>query len=318
MSEKCLISIIVPIYNVEKYLDRCVESIVNQSYKNLEIILVDDGSPDNCPKMCDEWAKKDKRIRVIHKENGGVSSARNIGISQSSGDYVTFCDGDDIYTDKFSFVIENYVVNDKETQIFSCGITKNGKDISCFTEKSINCKKFEDFLYFVKNDVTICCVAKIIRRDFLLGVNGYFPCGIKSEDFAWCHRLNLHCTRQKLIPISYYIYNDNPYSVTHIFNSRGFYDQLENYERVYRNVQEFEFTEKQKKRLLRYLMFPYLLMFRQVRFARQEDRLKIRKKMIEYRHLLFRPYGLKYNIYYVYVRLFKLCRFGFIICEKVA
>ena len=71
-----VVSIIVPVYKVEQYLDRCVQSIVNQTYKNLEIILVDDGSPDNCPAMCDDWAAKDSRIRVIHKENGGLSSAR--------------------------------------------------------------------------------------------------------------------------------------------------------------------------------------------------------------------------------------------------
>lgn len=77
MNQPELISIIVPVYKVEKYLDKCVESIVEQTYKNLEIILVDDGSPDNCPAMCDEWAQKDSRIKVIHKENGGLSSARN-------------------------------------------------------------------------------------------------------------------------------------------------------------------------------------------------------------------------------------------------
>ena len=71
-----LISVIVPVYKAEKYLDKCVESIVNQTYKNLEIILVDDGSPDNCPEMCDEWAERDSRIRVIHKDNSGVLSAR--------------------------------------------------------------------------------------------------------------------------------------------------------------------------------------------------------------------------------------------------
>lgn len=93
--EKKLISIIIPVFNVEKYLNRCVESIVKQTYKNLEIILVDDGSPDNSPKLCDEWARKDSRIKVIHKENGGVSSARNVGIQNALGDYIAFVDSDD-------------------------------------------------------------------------------------------------------------------------------------------------------------------------------------------------------------------------------
>ncbi|MDD6264985.1 MAG: glycosyltransferase family 2 protein [Clostridia bacterium] len=90
-----LVSIIVPIYKVEEYLDECVESIVNQTYSDIEIILVDDGSPDKCPRLCDEWAKKDDRIKVIHKENGGVSSARNAGINIAKGEWIWFVDSDD-------------------------------------------------------------------------------------------------------------------------------------------------------------------------------------------------------------------------------
>ena len=93
MSEK--VSVIIPVYKVEKYLNRCVESVVNQTYSNLEIILVDDGSPDNCPQMCDEWAVKDERIKVIHKENAGVGIARNSGMKMATGDYLMFVDSDD-------------------------------------------------------------------------------------------------------------------------------------------------------------------------------------------------------------------------------
>ncbi len=99
MSNPDLISVIVPVYMTEKYLDRCVESIVNQTYKNLEIILVDDGSPDNCPEMCDKWAEKDSRIKVIHKENDGLANARNSGIDMFCGDYVMFADSDDYLQD---------------------------------------------------------------------------------------------------------------------------------------------------------------------------------------------------------------------------
>lgn len=94
MQEK-LVTVVVPVYKVEKYLDCCVESIVNQTYKNLEIILVDDGSPDACPKICDEWAKRDSRIRVIHKENQGLGMARNTGIDHAEGEYICFFDSDD-------------------------------------------------------------------------------------------------------------------------------------------------------------------------------------------------------------------------------
>lgn len=90
-----LISVIVPIYKVEDYMDESVESIINQTYKNIEIILVDDGSPDKCPQKCDEWVSRDNRIRVIHKKNGGLSSARNVGVENAKGEYISFIDSDD-------------------------------------------------------------------------------------------------------------------------------------------------------------------------------------------------------------------------------
>ena len=98
---KDLITIVVPVYKVEQYLDKCVNSIINQTYKNLEIILVDDGSPDNCGKMCDEYAKNDNRIVVIHKENGGLSDARNAGIEIAKGKYISFIDSDDYVTEDY-------------------------------------------------------------------------------------------------------------------------------------------------------------------------------------------------------------------------
>lgn len=90
-----LVSVVIPVYKTEKYLDRCVESIINQTYKNLEIILVDDGSPDDCPRLCDQWASRDGRIKVIHKVNEGLGRARNSGIDQATGDYICFVDSDD-------------------------------------------------------------------------------------------------------------------------------------------------------------------------------------------------------------------------------
>ncbi|OUQ56650.1 hypothetical protein B5E58_10520 [Tyzzerella sp. An114] len=105
--EEYKISVIVPVYKVEEYLNKCVDSIINQTYKNLEIILVDDGSPDSCGKICDEYAKKDSRIKVIHKENGGVSSARNAGLDVATGDYIGFVDSDDwIEPNMYEFLIK--------------------------------------------------------------------------------------------------------------------------------------------------------------------------------------------------------------------
>ena len=106
------ISVIIPVYGVEKYLDRCVESVIKQSYTNLEIILVDDGSPDNCPKMCEDWALRDARIRTVHRENGGQSCARNTGLSLATGDYITFIDSDDwIVYDTYEYCLNLMTVH---------------------------------------------------------------------------------------------------------------------------------------------------------------------------------------------------------------
>lgn len=115
-----LISVIVPVYKVEKYLDRCVQSIAAQTYQNLEIILVDDGSPDNCGAMCDGWAEKDGRIRVIHKENGGGAQARNAGLDLASGDYIAFVDSDDYILPKM-YASLMYVTHQSGCDIAECG-----------------------------------------------------------------------------------------------------------------------------------------------------------------------------------------------------
>lgn len=121
MYSEPLISVIVPVYKVEKYLNRCVQSIINQTYQNLEIILVDDGSPDNCPAMCDAWAAKDNRVKVIHKKNGGLSDARNAGMAIASGELMGFVDSDDWITpDMYQHLHDLMEVGNSD--IAACGV----------------------------------------------------------------------------------------------------------------------------------------------------------------------------------------------------
>lgn len=118
MEEK--ISVVIPVYKVEPYLDRCIQSVVEQTYTNLEIILVDDGSPDHCPAMCDAWSKRDNRIKVIHKENGGLSDARNAGLAIATGQYISFIDSDDwISLDMFEVLVG--MLRETDAQIVECG-----------------------------------------------------------------------------------------------------------------------------------------------------------------------------------------------------
>ena len=119
--EKDLISVIVPVYKVEKYLEKCIESVLKQTYTNLQIILVDDGSPDNCGKICDEYAKKDSRIEVIHKINGGLSDARNVGINRANGRYIGFVDSDDyIKEDMYEKLIN--LIKEYDADISICNL----------------------------------------------------------------------------------------------------------------------------------------------------------------------------------------------------
>lgn len=185
--EKGKISVVVPIYNVEKYLIDCVESIINQTYLDLEIILVDDGSPDNCGKICDELAKKDHRIKVIHKANGGLSDARNAGIDVATGEFIMFIDSDDlmelnaceklvteITNRNAQMVIGNYIyVNDDGTpwskEVFSKEKYKNFK---------LSIKDYRDS-FFVMNSAVW---NKIYRLDFIKENNMKFIVGIPGED----------------------------------------------------------------------------------------------------------------------------------------
>ena len=151
MNSQPKISVIVPVYKTEGLLDRCVESIVGQTYKNLEIILVDDGSPDNCPAMCDEWAEKDSRIRVIHKENGGVSSARKAALDIATGDYIGFVDSDDwIEPEMYSSLIQKISESGKNIALcsyYAVEISGERYECRCVVDKEVLDK--DDYFRFI-------------------------------------------------------------------------------------------------------------------------------------------------------------------------
>ena len=164
---KELVTIIVPVYNVEKYLNKCIESIIRQSYKNLEIIFVDDGSTDDSGQILDKYAKKDDRIVVIHKENGGVSSARNTGLNCAKGDYICFCDADDYLIDDYvEYLLNMILLNDADISL-----TKNM--FSNFDNKQIENDKQE--IYSGENtaidimlyNIPIGVYCKMFKKEFL-------------------------------------------------------------------------------------------------------------------------------------------------------
>ena len=164
-----LVSVIVPIYNMEKYLRKCVDSIINQTYHNLEIILVDDGSPDQCPQICDEYAEKDSRIVVIHKKNGGLSSARNAALDVCQGDYIGFIDSDDyIEPNMYENLLEAIITEDGA--IGATGVAVESE--SGITKYVVNADnvdeskgQYVESLLLHKGDVSVC--SKLFHREII-------------------------------------------------------------------------------------------------------------------------------------------------------
>lgn len=235
--KETLISVIVPIYNVEKYIDRCLDSIVNQTYKNLEIILVDDGSPDNCPAICDIWAKKDKRIKVIHKSNEGLAMARNSGLDVASGEYVIFCDSDDRVALEMYEKLFWATENGKYDVVYSGFNVKqdNGKWIKCndFSKTRIFDAKVKEELaasFIGETSLTdghrfvMSCNVALYRRSLLekYHIRQISERKVVSEDLLFQLQVALHIERVKFIPECYYYYYSNSGSLTHSFKESKF------------------------------------------------------------------------------------------------
>lgn len=190
MEKRPLISVIVPVYKVEPYLDRCVQSIVDQTWKNLEIILVDDGSPDGCARMCDEWARRDARIRVIHKENGGLSDARNAGMAAATGEYIGFVDSDDwIEPDMYRLLYEQ--MERTGSDIAACGIQMDWEDGTPprqLTKVGSCVLEAEDAMRAVIEESWIKAPVwyKLYRTELVRGIP--FPVGKCHEDVFWTYQ----------------------------------------------------------------------------------------------------------------------------------
>lgn len=224
----CTISVIVPVYNSEKYLKRCIDSILNQTYKAIELILVDDGSPDNCGKICDEYAKKDKRVRVIHKTNAGVSAARNSGLEIALGNYATFVDSDDyIEPEMYSNMMEK--VHQYNCDVVMCDCIKDFTDHSeiythdiraGFYDKEQLVNEYYPHLLMMENveyPATISNCLILFNRNKLGNLR--YVVGVRySEDLLFGAQLvyntdSFYYMKEQ----AYYHYYMNPTSATHKF-----------------------------------------------------------------------------------------------------
>lgn len=210
-----LISVIVPIYSVEDYLEKCVNSIINQTYKNLEIILVDDGSPDKCPEMCDDFAKRDSRIKVIHKKNGGLSDARNVGIDCARGEYFVFVDSDDWVE---STMIEHLlsICKKYDVKLASCArYISDGNSINTVVfSVSERAYSAEEALNEILSGKAIDVAAwdKIYSRDLFEDIR--FPVGENNEDIAVFYKIVDRAGKVAHCGTAEYYYRNRPGSIT--------------------------------------------------------------------------------------------------------
>lgn len=204
-----LISIIVPVYGVEKYLNKCVESLINQKNVEIEIILVDDGSPDKCPEICDLWAKKDQRIKVIHKENGGLSDARNAGLKIAKGQYIAFVDSDDwIDYSLYHTLLET--LKRTKSDIASCKIEKvwENKEIPFIENNSCEYKLYDSEKALTElitdGDVQQVVWNKLYRRNVLSDI--LFEVGKYNEDEFWTYQVLGNANRIVVVDYVGYYY----------------------------------------------------------------------------------------------------------------
>lgn len=222
-----LISVVVPVYNVEKYIDRCMRSILNQTYRNIEVLLIDDGSPDKCPQICDDYAAKDNRIKVIHKQNGGLASARNNGVLNASGDYICFVDSDDwIDTNTFEYGIQLIMKEPQKVDIVQYGIelALNENHKNKRTKERITKYEGKEILNHLmimstKTDSYFSVCRCLFRADLLKKES--FPEGRINEDIAYKYRVfsKASILIDSTLP-KYYYFQNNGSITTEGFKSR--------------------------------------------------------------------------------------------------
>lgn len=261
MKNEPVFSIIVPIYKVEEYLDRCIQSLIRQTFTDIEIILVDDGSPDNCPIFCDEYAKQDSRIKVIHKENGGLSDARNTGLDVAKGDYVIFVDSDDFIEIDTCEKFFCYTGKEYDILIGDAIVEGGVYDLSHIElDKPIN-----GALYYktalLKQKMPIVAWMNVYRREFLIENNLKFKYGILHEDVEFTPRVFLAARAVVYTKNFFYHYMIRDNSITRKKDQRknavDLYSTCCEHESRFRNIEDIELQEL----LLDSLVKSYLSLF---------------------------------------------------------
>ena len=255
--EKALISIIIPVYKVEKYLEKCIQSVINQTYENLQIILVDDGSPDNCGKICDEYAKKDHRIEVIHKSNGGLSDARNKGLEIAKGEYIGFVDSDDyIEADMYEVLYNLLKQYNADVSICNFYTVSQGKISIKNADNGINEYNRIEILKEILLDKNIQSYAwnKLYKKELFDEIK--YPVGKKYEDIGTTFYLLEKCNKVVVTGKPEYYYINRQDSIVNNVTETTITDYIElimqRYDYIEENIKELSsYNKDYLKRILK-------------------------------------------------------------------
>ena len=229
-----MFSIVVPIFKAEKYLVECIDSILGQTYRDFEIILVDDGSPDRCPSICDEYASVDSRIKVIHQKNAGQAAARNTGVGISRGDYLLFLDSDDYYSSNTVFEQLQQKVGASSADVILFGYKKLyesdgsfGADVDNFPELSVETSPANVIKSLLQSDIYDGCAwTKAIKRSLIVDNAISFRPGMISEDSDWYLNVMTHARSYECIKEAFVVYRQHADSVSHNIKLKALEDNL--------------------------------------------------------------------------------------------
>lgn len=324
------ISIIVPIYNVEKFLDRCVQSLRNQTLQDIEIILIDDQSPDNCPKMCDEYAEQDSRIRVIHKKNGGLGYARNSGMEIATGEYVAFVDSDDyvdldMFESMYAMALKynaDFVRVDNYKERLD-GTIVNKDYVPPMREGYYNQTELREKLLFTQlgmnpsDDGTkyvSCSVWRnIYRKEIIdrLGLRFVSERELISEDIPFNMEFMMNCERAAVINEKFYHYIVNEKSLTQTYRADRFERELILYHELINRAQKLRIYDQCKIRLERHLLSRARMCIRNEFLANPDKKKAFRmvKKILETKEMKeifftyqYKSLPLKYKIVFFFMK----------------
>lgn len=274
-----MLSVIIPVYKVEKYLSRCVDSVLSQTFKDFELILVDDGSPDNCPKLCDDYAKKDSRVKVIHKQNGGLSSARNAGLEICTGDYIFFIDSDDFLTDEN--VLSDFVNKaEAENSDFVYALMNRATDTKL--SELTCCRRFikDDRLFFLSNPYFFSACNKLYKHTLLQFIQ--FVPGRVNEDVDVIPLV--FCNAKKVLRLNRATYNyyQNEDSITRSAFSEKRFDMFKSVSHAYQNF----FGAEQEKSVFYENIFGFQIFSVCIEILKRTKEKERRKYLLKFCRLL--------------------------------